>query len=426
MDFRFLSTADASRLQTIPSDLFSGTLNAALLENFLADPCNYFCAAFLDGVMVGFAAGVHLARPNQGDEFYIREVSVTASWRDSDVALRLLDHLRTKARELNCRSVWSLAVDGEEATKAIYHQVGDVGTQAVVRYWFPPERTSPTGTTIGVRSESPAAARPHPSPVKSLNFLLRLEVAEKTGQPPGNKLAQQIATDFLPEDEMEVTLENWRDVGWSWKFSVGQRKYEGILAVLADPRQALLQLGPIEQFTFFGLQSKMSLEDLLPLREQTASCLEKLPEVVDFQFSENGFPDVQIAPDPKSLARAIKKWEDDQATGLWRPVDQELLLFDRFLLSPLRTRRSLKTQPTRLIDVRCTNGLLVLAAFSRIYLASHFSPAGHLLLASLLALLSGLALAAYRKRLAWIAVSFLTFGVVYLGILLLQLLVRSV
>lgn len=427
MDFRFLSAVDTPRLQTIPSDLFQGTLNASLLEKFLADPRNYFCAAFLDGVMVGYAAGVHLTRTNQGDEFYLREISVTSAWRDAGVSTSLLDHMLAKARELNCQAVWALAAENDADTNALYQQLGHVGAQNVMRYWFPSEGTAATTAPVIETSRKTAAAiRPHPSPVKSLNFLLQLQVAEKSGEPPGNKLAQQIASDFLPEDEMEVTLEIWRGVGWSWKFAIGQRHYEGILTVLADPRQALLQLGPLERFTFFGMQSKMSQEDLQPVREQTKLCLEKLPEVSDYQFSVDGFPDVQLAPDPTSLNRAIKKWEDEQATGVQRPVDKELNLFYRFLLSPIRSRRSLKTEPTRRIDVICVNILIGVAAFCRIYLSAYFPTDIHLLLAPACALLFGGGMAAYRRRLGWFVVSILTFSTLYFGMLLLHGLLRSI
>ncbi|MCC9604539.1 GNAT family N-acetyltransferase [Blastopirellula sp. JC732] len=421
MDFRFLAPDEASRLRNVPSDLFDGALNTRLLEQFLADPRNHLCVVFVEGIAIGYASGVHLTRVNQADEFFIYEVEVTSAWRDAGVAQELLKQLLAKAVELNCETASAVARQADPKTIDRYRAVGGFSSYDVLKFSFPlVELVQPLQPTEIERRKSTLQPVPHPSPVKALNVLLTLHMSDKSGDPPGEKLTQQIAAEFLPEDEMEVTLQKWREVGWSWTFSIDERKYEGVLAILAEPRQALLQMGPLDRITFFGMQPKLSLEDMEPLRERTLQVLEKLPEVASVQFSADGFPDALIAPDPKSIARAMKKWDDSRETGMRRPVEGELNLLYRFLLSPLRTRRGRDAEPIRRVDVVCLNALIVFTIIGRIYLFTFFPWPEQLWLVPLYTVIIGGALTGFRKRIAWIAVSVLTTATFYFSLALLR------
>ncbi|TWT31374.1 GNAT family N-acetyltransferase [Blastopirellula retiformator] len=424
MEFRFLSPDQSTRLRNLPDDLLGGSLDLEQLERFLADSRNQLCVCFVEGIAIGYAAGVHLTHLDRPDELFLAGIEVTSAWRDAGVAEELLLRMRIKASELDCVSVSAVADRKDAASIVLFSSVPDVRAYDLVEFSFPLTDLAEPPLPTAPNRPPEIHPLPHPAPVKALNFLLQLHRGEKSGQPPGEKLAQQIAAEFLPEDEMEVTLSNWRDLGWSWTFTIGERTYEGVVAILADPSQALLQIGPLERMTFFGIQSKLSPEDMAPIQERTEAAIEKLPELARFQFSTEGFPDAEVAPSQKALERAMKKWEESQETGLQRPVDAELTLLQRFFLAPLRSKRKGEAEPIRKIDLRYLGIMLGITAIGKIYLDYHFPWFEQLWIAPAVALVIGALFAGARKRPAWIGVSFLVTGTIYVALLFFRALIR--
>ncbi|UUO08878.1 GNAT family N-acetyltransferase [Blastopirellula sp. J2-11] len=414
MDFCFLSAEDAPRLRNVPSDLFANSMTITSLEQFLADPRHYICVVFVEGIAIGFASGVHLAYPDKPAEFFISEVAVTAAWRDADVATALLERLLVKARELNCNSAWSLTTGDNQSANTLFRKQKGVAAHDLVQYSIPlDDLVDPLSADNGIFPRHAYPPLPHPSPVKSLNFLLDLHIAEKSGHPPGMKLAEQIATEFLPEDEMEAQLENWRNLGWRWKFSLGERSCEGVFSVLINPMQALLQIETLDSSNYFGAHPRLSIEELTPLREKTERCLEKLSEVAKFEFSADGFPEASFLPDRKAMARSLKKRDDAQQTGWRRPIDKELNFVYYALLTPIRPNPGSDDEPIRRIDVLCMHGLIFYVFVFMACTDQFFAWQDRLWLVPLCALFFGVAVATLRKRTAWITITLSTFGWIY-------------
>lgn len=107
-------------------EVFDNPIDPALAREFLNDGRHHIAVAIEDGVVVGFASGVHYVHPDKPAELFINEVGVAPThWRRGlgrDALAALLAHGRT----LGCVSAWVLTDRDNTAAKALYARLGGV------------------------------------------------------------------------------------------------------------------------------------------------------------------------------------------------------------------------------------------------------------------------------------------------------------
>ena len=78
---KVLQPGDETVLMNIASDVFDNPINMELTKEFLADPRHHIAVAIDDGLVVGFASGVHYIHPDKLPVLWINEVGLAPTHR---------------------------------------------------------------------------------------------------------------------------------------------------------------------------------------------------------------------------------------------------------------------------------------------------------------------------------------------------------
>jgi GNAT superfamily N-acetyltransferase len=119
-----LGPDDRSVLDSVDPDLFDLPVQAALTEEFLADPRHHIAVAIERNSVVGFASALHYVHPDKPAELWINEVSVADGHRRRGIARRLLAALLDHADALGCREAWVLTERDNLPAMALYESTG--------------------------------------------------------------------------------------------------------------------------------------------------------------------------------------------------------------------------------------------------------------------------------------------------------------
>ena len=137
LEYRMLGAGDAAVLDRVAADLFDGAIQPQLAQEFLGDARHHLAVAIDDGIVVGFASGVHYVHPDKPAELWINEVAVAPTHLRRGVAQSLLRLLFDAGRALGCGQAWVLTDRDNIAAMRLYASVGgDPGTHEHVMFDF--------------------------------------------------------------------------------------------------------------------------------------------------------------------------------------------------------------------------------------------------------------------------------------------------
>ncbi len=102
LEYRILRAGDAAVLDRVADDVFDGQVQPALAREFLGDERHHLAVAIDDGIVVGFASGVHYVHPDKPAELWINEVGVAPTHLRRGLAQALLRMLFDAGRALGC------------------------------------------------------------------------------------------------------------------------------------------------------------------------------------------------------------------------------------------------------------------------------------------------------------------------------------
>src|SRR5580693_8457902 len=105
---KVLQSGEQSILMNVAADVFDHPLDAKLTREFLADPRHHIAVAIDDGVVVGFASGVHYIHPDKGPELWINEVALAPTHRRQGLGKAVLTALFDVGRAHQCSVAWVL------------------------------------------------------------------------------------------------------------------------------------------------------------------------------------------------------------------------------------------------------------------------------------------------------------------------------
>lgn len=129
MEIRILNQDDRSVLDHVAPGVFDNSVDPRLADEFLDDPRHHIVVALEDGVVVGFASGVHYVHPDKAPELFINEVGIAPTHHRQGLGKAVVTSLLEVGRRLGCREAWVLTDRDNPAAMALYASAG--GEEAV-------------------------------------------------------------------------------------------------------------------------------------------------------------------------------------------------------------------------------------------------------------------------------------------------------
>jgi len=124
IEVRLLVAGDAALLASVAPEVFDNAPRADLSAEFLNDPRHHLAAAIDDGVIVGFASGVHYVHPDKPAELWINEVGVAPSHQGRRLGRAVLRLLLEEGRRQGCGEAWVLTDRSNAPARALYASLG--------------------------------------------------------------------------------------------------------------------------------------------------------------------------------------------------------------------------------------------------------------------------------------------------------------
>jgi ribosomal protein S18 acetylase RimI-like enzyme len=129
IEIKVLHRGDENVLMTVAPAVFDNPIDAELTKEFLEDPRHHIAVAIDDGLVVGFASGVHYIHPDKPPELWVNEVGLAPTHRRRGLGKAVLKALFEVGRAQNCTVAWVLTYRTNVAAMALYASVG--GTEGV-------------------------------------------------------------------------------------------------------------------------------------------------------------------------------------------------------------------------------------------------------------------------------------------------------
>ena len=124
VEIRLLGAEDSAVLSRVASDVFDHQVAPLWAAEFLDDPRHHLAVALDEGVVVGFASGVHYIHPDKPPELWINEVGVAPTHQRQGAATRLLAALLDHGARLGCVQAWVLTNPENTAARQLCARVG--------------------------------------------------------------------------------------------------------------------------------------------------------------------------------------------------------------------------------------------------------------------------------------------------------------
>jgi len=140
IEIRVLQPGDEDILMNVAAEMFDNLIDSELTREFLEDPRHHIAVAIEDGVVVGFASGIHYVHPDKQPELWINEVAIATTHRRRGLGKAVLRALFEIGRVHGCAVAWVLTDRHNSASMALYSSVG--GTEGA-------DDMGPSDATLG-------------------------------------------------------------------------------------------------------------------------------------------------------------------------------------------------------------------------------------------------------------------------------------
>ncbi len=124
IEIRVLQRGDESILANVAAEVFDNPVDAELTREFLEDRRHHIAVAIDDGLVVGFASGVHYIHPDKPPELWVNEIALAPTHRRRGLGKAVLKALFEVGRAQNCTIAWVLTDRNNVAAMALYSSVG--------------------------------------------------------------------------------------------------------------------------------------------------------------------------------------------------------------------------------------------------------------------------------------------------------------
>lgn len=125
IEIRALKPGDEGVLARVADDVFDNAVDPGAVSRYLADPRHHIAVAIDEGVVVGFASGVHYFHPDKPvPELFVNEVGVAPSHHQRGLGKALVTALLEVGRALGCSQAWVLTDRENTAAMRLYAASG--------------------------------------------------------------------------------------------------------------------------------------------------------------------------------------------------------------------------------------------------------------------------------------------------------------
>jgi ribosomal protein S18 acetylase RimI-like enzyme len=154
IEIKVLRRGDDSILTNVAAEVFDKPIDPEFTKEFLEDPRHHIAVAIDDGLVVGFASGVHYVHPDKPPELWINEVAVAPTHRRRGLGDAVLRALFEVGHAHHCAVAWVLTDRNNAAAMALYSSAG--GTEGA-------DDTGPSEATLGYSFKLTDACKSEPS-----------------------------------------------------------------------------------------------------------------------------------------------------------------------------------------------------------------------------------------------------------------------
>jgi aminoglycoside 6'-N-acetyltransferase I len=128
-EVRILRAGDEGVLAIVARDVFDEPIDPTAAREFLADARHHIAVVLDDGVVVGFASGVHYVHPDKPrPELWVNEVGVASTHLGQGLGKAVLLALLDAGRKLGCTEAWVLTDRGNLPAMRMYASSGGIET----------------------------------------------------------------------------------------------------------------------------------------------------------------------------------------------------------------------------------------------------------------------------------------------------------
>lgn len=124
VEIKVLHRGDEAVLANAAAGVFDNPINPDLTAEFLSDRRHHIAVAIENGMVVGFASGIHYLHPDKRPELWINEVALAPTHRRRGLGKAVVKALFEVAWALNCVEAWVLTDRGNPAAMAFYSSLG--------------------------------------------------------------------------------------------------------------------------------------------------------------------------------------------------------------------------------------------------------------------------------------------------------------
>jgi len=124
IEIKVLQRGDDAVLANVAPEVFDNPIDPDLTAEFLADLRHHIAVAIDDGLVVGFASGVHYVHPDKPPELWINEVAIAPTHRRQGLGKGVLLALFEVGRAHKCKVAWVLTDRTNPAAMALYRSLG--------------------------------------------------------------------------------------------------------------------------------------------------------------------------------------------------------------------------------------------------------------------------------------------------------------
>ncbi len=124
IEIRVLRAGDQAVLTNVAPEVFDNPVDPELTAEFLGDPRHHIAVAVDDGLVVGFASGVHYVHPDKSPELFVNEVGVAPTHHRRGLGKAVLHALFEVGRSHKCGVAWVPTDRGNAAAMSLYTSVG--------------------------------------------------------------------------------------------------------------------------------------------------------------------------------------------------------------------------------------------------------------------------------------------------------------
>ncbi len=104
--------------------------DTALLNAFLEEKNAYAYVAKEDGIIVGFAYGYVLARPDGQRDFYLHAIDIMESYQKHGYGTELMKCIHAHSKSIGCRKVFLITNKSNESACRCYEKAGGISKAA--------------------------------------------------------------------------------------------------------------------------------------------------------------------------------------------------------------------------------------------------------------------------------------------------------